>query len=197
MTNRTDRSRDREFPCGFAILSSVALALVAVFAGSVFAPRAAHAQNLVQNPVFVDGTNGYSVTGMITVMPTQNPNFYLAKLFPGALITQTVNTNPDTLYTVSFFAAFTPTNNLLNIYFGNGGSLQLSSAAGSTNGIYSFSALSSGDSSVLGFSEGGGVNLISALDVEAAPTPLPGSGALSFVGGLAGFAAFGIRRRRS
>jgi hypothetical protein len=176
---------------------SVALLTAAVV--GAFAPRTAQAQNLVQNPLFVDGLNGYQSTGsMINTQTTQTPGVSIAILFPGSLLTQAIQTDINATYLVKFFTSFVNPGSMRDVLFasfGNNG-ITLDSGNGDVSGIFSFTATATDSQSILRFNEGAGLTVITALDVEAAPAPLPGAGGLSFLAGLAALAGVAIRRRR-
>jgi hypothetical protein len=176
---------------------SVALLMAAVV--GAFAPCTAQAQNLVQNPLFVDGLNGYQSTGsMIITQTTQTPGVSIAILFPGSLLTQAIQTNINATYLVKFFTSFVnpgTQDDVLFASFGNNG-IRLDSAKGDVPGVFSFTATATDSQSILRFNEGSGLTVITALDVEAAPAPVPGAGGLSFLAGLGVLAGLAARRRR-
>ena len=178
--------------------TAIALALSAV--GFLAAPSA-QAQNLVQNPNFLNGLSGYQSLGTpFNIQTTQNPNFNLAVLAPGSILTQSIQTNIGVNYLISFYTSFANTamfHDQLFASFGDGG-VTLDSQSGATAGLYSFSATATDTTSTLRFGEGtGGVNLLTALDVEAAPAPVPGAGMLSAIAALAGLLGIGRRNRKS
>jgi hypothetical protein len=182
-----------------AATGTFGILLFAIVVGVVFAPQSAQAQNLVQNPLFVDALSGYQSLGsMINTQTTQTPGVSIAILFPGSVLTQSIGTTIGTQYMVSFFTSFanpTSQHDVLFASFGDGG-ITLDSAQGATNGVFRFSATATDTTSVLRFAEGPGVNVLTALDVQAGPAPIPGAGGLSCLTGLAALAGVAIRRRR-
>jgi hypothetical protein len=178
---------------------AVAVALFAATLGTVCAPRATQAQNLVQNPFFNEGLNGYQSTGsMINTQTTQTPGVSIAILFPGSILTQSIGTTIGTQYMVKFFTSFANPTSLHDVLFASFGdnAITLDSGQGATDGVFRFSATATDTTSILRFAEGPGVNVLTGLDVEAAPAPIPGAGGLSFIAGLAALAGVAVRRRK-
>jgi len=173
---------------------AVAAALVCVLA---MAPPA-RSQNLVQNPNFTDGLNGYVTTGSVNVGDFNGT--LTAVVFSPDSISQAIATSPGTLYTVVFSATYDPPIvDSLVASFGSGSfSVTPTNPGDGTFYTYDFSGTAEGTSTNLSFTATDGAFAITGLSVEAgvagAPTPVPGSGALSILGGLSMFAIAAVCR---
>jgi hypothetical protein len=180
-------------------IEAFAIALFVAAVGSLFAAQAAQAQNLVQNPVFFDGLNGYESTGsLITTPATMTPGVNIAILAPGSILTQSIQTNINATYLVKFFTAIINPQTMRDVLFASFGdsAITIDSANGDMNSLYSFTATATGSNSTLRFAEDSGFTGITGLDVEAAPAPVPGAGGLSFLVGLAALAGVAVRRHK-
>ena len=188
--------------CNFLWLSrkacAVTLTALVLLMGAL---HSAHAQNLVQNPNFTDGFNGYTVTGTNNRLDTQytdaaGDSLFTVVLVAPASLSQTIATTPGVTYMVSFLGIFDP--GAYTYTFGTG-SLTLNGSSGCcTYGQpFTFTGTATGTSTILNFTANGGAEGFTSLDVEAAPAPLPGAGALSLIVGLAFLAVGAMRNRRN
>jgi hypothetical protein len=176
-----------------------ALAAAITLATAFVSLQLAQAQNLVQNPSFADGGGsfiGYSTNA--TSLGYFNGN-YAANLSAGDYLTQTIATTPDATYIISFMATFEGSGPAdYNVSFGSG-SLDYTNATGCCNQLapFSFSATATGATTDLTFTNAQSPpESITALDVEAAPAPLPGAGAPSLFAALLALTVAGLRRVR-
>jgi hypothetical protein len=150
-------------------------AAVLLIAGLTAAPLVAHAQNLVQDPNFANGFNDYvDVCCDVTTMP--GPNGNEAVLPGGSNLSQLIPTTPESLYLISFMASFTGPGT----YTASFGDVTFTENPNQP-GMFSFSATATQGSTLLNFATTTDSNteFLSNLDVEAAPAPVPGDGALS------------------
>ena len=197
-------------PCDFRVPF-----LSAAFGAGAFFAVPSHAQNLVQNPDFFNGLTDYTTTA------TSDQNVF-ATTFPGgptnpdggtnaaegmlseagapAVISQSLTTTPGAIYLVTFAYAVEPgTTDALTVTFGNQTrTLTSSTSDGNTPfDILSFTATATSPNTPLTFTGTEGAFAVSELDVEAAPAPVAGGGAVSFCLIAAGFAIRQFRRRAS
>jgi len=175
-------------------LTAAAVAVAALLASI----QPASAQNLVQNPDF--SANNGSFDGYTT--NAQSFGFfegtYAANLGTGNFLSQTITTIPETTYLVTFLATFggqSPAS--FTASFGTG-SLTYSNATGCCSfAPFSFTATATGKSEDLLFTVGeGGNEFITDLSVEAAPAPIPGTGAPSLLLGFFILSAAAIQKLR-
>jgi hypothetical protein len=110
MKNRTPLVTVPSQSLGMKALPKILLALTAVAALSVAHPAKA---NLITNPGFEQGSNGWTIFPSIGLGGTQNGisphsgnvQLYTVGNFPGAGVGQTLATTPGATHTVSFFLA--------------------------------------------------------------------------------------------
>jgi hypothetical protein len=182
-----------------ASLRAAALAVALGIAGWLGAAGSASAQNLVTNPNFDSGLDGYSANGFVGVYGYYSPtNALLCASSCGystlATLTQSIVTTPGTSYMVSFLASFYPGNYTAS--FGTGSfSHQGTSQDITTAFPFSFTGTATGTSTDLTFTSDGAIALDN-LDVESAPAPIPGGGGLSVIAGLGGLGWLAVRRAR-
>jgi hypothetical protein len=178
---------------------SLAAACTLTLAAAFGAAPGARAQNLVQDPNFANGFQNYTLSGTggstNGLFSDSNGNsLQTAVLYAPESLSQTITTTPGASYMISFLATFDP-----GIYTYNFGSgiLTLDGSTGCcTLRQFSFTGIASGKTTDLIFSASQGAEAFTSLDVEAAPAPLPGSGALSVMAALTALAFGAIRKRQ-
>jgi hypothetical protein len=176
-----------------------ALAASFVVMGWFVAAGPAFAQNLVTNPNFDNGLNGYTSTGFVGVYTYYGSNNALlcdsaCGYTTLATLTQSIATTPGQSYLVSFLASFYP--GTYTASFGTGSfTHQGTSQDIQTAFPFSFTGTATGTSTDLTFTSDGATALDN-LDVESAPAPIPGGGGLSVIAGLGGLGWLAVRRAR-
>jgi hypothetical protein len=178
---------------------AAALAASLAVTGSFITIDPAVAQNLVTNPNFDNGLDGYTSTGFVGVYTYYGSNNALlcdsaCGYTTLATLTQSIATTPGQSYLVSFLASFYP--GTYTASFGTGSfTHQGTSQDIQTAFPFSFTGTATGTSTDLTFTSDGATALDN-LDVESAPAPVPGSGALSVVAGLGALGGLAVRRSR-
>ena len=203
---------------------AMALAVVAGLSGFASASHPASAQNLVLDPFFANGLADYQTSGNVGVYqipdgpnaagilgPNETANLTgLSFPTPSGVVgtlSQLIATTPATEYLISFSLAFDGNvADSLTVSFGGVNSvLQFPATRGNGNGgngpsaadlqMFGFMASSGGATTDLSFMTNDGGFIVTGLDVEAAPAPLPGGGALSLGAFCALLAAHRMRRQ--
>jgi len=162
----------------------VGVAMLLGLLGPALMPHSAGAQNLVQNPNFTDGLNGY--TACCNVTTSSDFGGVTAAILPaGSTLTQSIATTPDTLYTISFLATFNP--GFYSVTFGSGSFSHLGGEGECCAfSPFSFTGTATGTTTDLTFFDNADTQgeRLTGLDVEGppgAPAPVAGAGGLSLL----------------
>ena len=185
----------------------------------------AWAQNLVQNPNFLNDLTGYTTSGDVGVYQLSDGNFAAglagvgenSPQLPGPVFTasqtgstlsQAIPTTPGVDYVITFFgfvdpgaedvisASFGDTSISTDVPTGTGGN-DISTLTLSDFDTKSFDGVATGSSTDLTFTADQGGLLITGIDVEpeSAPAPIVGGGVASLSVALAGLALRRLRCR--